>query len=258
MKRRSEVFYDLLELFYSAMLIFEEQRDEYEHAVLALAKRENVDRTELRLPANEVARLLDFKVLSRLRDRYLMPLRDITHRLFGGTDRDIFDIMVSDIFHLVSILKEEEFRVSHYAVLYDKMKRTVDRDYILEAVHHDFPLLLNQTHHLFHQAKDRLHDHLPRHARDTVVVRSLYLFGASYLDIVYSGEGGIDAFYSHMYPEEGAHGAYVYAAQSFLEGGFRPEAMEALQRARARSKDVRRPELAQKAEELETLLHVSR
>jgi hypothetical protein len=237
MKRRSEVFYDLLEAFYSAMLIFEEQREEYEHSVLTLARRENVDRTELRLPANEVARLLDFKVLSRLRDRYLMPLRENTRRLFGGTDRDIFDIMVSDIFHLVSILKEEEFRVSHYAVLYDKMKRTADRDFILETVQHDFPLLLNQTHQLFLQAQVRLHDHLPRHAHDGIVVRSVYLYGPSYLESVYQREGGLAGFYRHMYPDGGALEAYLMVTASFADGGFWTEARGALERAQAHADD---------------------
>lgn len=233
MRSDSEIFYDLLEEFFSAMLVFEEQRDEYEHAVLTLAAREGVDRRDLRLAANELASLLDFKRLTHLRDRYLLPLRQHSHQLFGGNDRDILDIMISDIFHLVSILKEEEFRVSHYAVLYDKMSRSADRDYILDAVHHDFPLLLDQTHGLFLQAKEVLESHAASYGDCPVVARSVYLFGAPYLDVVYREEGGVSGFYRHLYPKGGPLEAFLIVARSFHAGGFTREAAEALQRARS-------------------------
>jgi hypothetical protein len=256
LRHTSELFYDLVEHFYSALLTFEEQRDEYEHAVLSLAAREGVHRSQLRLPANEVARLLDFKVLSRLRDKFLRPLRECSRQLFGGSDRDIFAIMIADIFHLVSILKEEEFRVSHYAVLYERMENAADREFILDSVHHDFPLLLSQTHNLFLQARERLHTHLPAFADDPVVLRSLHLFGRSYLDIVYAEEGGMEGFWWKMFPDHGPFEANLTIARSFHRGGFTSEALVAAHRARALADGERRvpTSLVTELEQLEALL----
>jgi hypothetical protein len=230
---RAEVFYELLESFYNARLVFEAQRDEYEAAVASLVERTGIPREMLWLPPEKLAALLDFKVLSDLRDLYLHPLRQCTRTIFGGEGRDIFDIIVSDIFHMVSILKEEEFRVAHYAVVYDRMQQTRDRDHILTSASHDFPILLNQTHRLFQQAQERLHVHLPAYARERVVIRSVYLHGPAYIKRAYRREGGMAGFYAHMYPEGGAVEGYLVAAASFLESVFTTRAREALGLARA-------------------------
>ena len=258
MSVRAEVFYELLECFYNARLVFEAQRDEYEAAVQALVERLGIPREMLWLPPEKLAALLDFKVLSDLRDLYLLPLHRCTQTIFGGESRDIFDIIVSDIFHMVSILKEEEFRVAHYAVIYDKMHKTKDRDYILTSASHDFPILLNQTHHLFQQAQERLHTHLPEFASERVVIRSIYLHGPLYLKRAYQREGGMDHFYEHMYPEGGATEGYLVAAASFLESGFSTRAREALKLAQgglANAPEGSVPErLRREAERLELAL----
>lgn len=254
MQERHEIIYDLLERFYSAKVLFDEQHREYEHRVLQLAAREGVDRLDLRLSAQEVARLLNFEVLSDLRDNHLLPLKELSHRLFGGTQREPLDIMVSDMFHLVSILKEEEFRVSHYAILYDEMRDDVDRDYILDAVHHDFPLLLNQTARLFGTAEQELFKLLPSVALSPVVIRSLFLFGPALLRHVDTGGKGIDLLYEQMYPDGGPLEGYLRVAESFVDAGFRTEGEQALAQARRLlDPSARLPHQRKLVEEVEAL-----
>ena len=65
--------------------------------------------------------MLEFKSLESLRDDYIQELKDLCHDVFRTADRtDPLDRYVSDIFHEVSILKEEHYTVKTYAPQYER------------------------------------------------------------------------------------------------------------------------------------------
>ena len=83
---------------------------------------------------------------------------------------------------------------------------------------------------LIETVRELLHEKLlPTMGRNTIVIRSAYLFGEKLFADVY--EDGLDEFYEYLYPEGGALTGYTVVADSFLEGGFGQEATAAYERA---------------------------
>ena len=225
--------WDLVTAFYETRRLFLVQYEAYESTVLGLAAERGVDRSQLQLPALEVSQLLDFDKLDHMYHRHLVPLRELSAEVFrDGGQADLFDIYVVDIFHEISILREEHVEVTAYGV----QRADVDRGdeealsrgvlQVLSEVHEYFPKRLHRVHKLFEKAEQRLRTLVGRFADNQVFVRSLYLFSADVLP-----EGELEAFYRSVYPGGMAEGLVV-AARSFRDGGFADLAAEALGRAR--------------------------
>ena len=90
----------IVERFYRSLLIFMIQHDRYEELVAKYVKREGKPRDQIRLGPEELSGLLNFKELERIRDSYLLPLKDASHLLFRSYDTtDFLDRLVNDIFH---------------------------------------------------------------------------------------------------------------------------------------------------------------
>ena len=241
------LMWDMVAVFYRAKLTFENLRENYERAVQEYSHKMSVDRAQLHLGTHQMAQLLDFKAIEELRDHLLWDLKTFSHRMFRTSNStDIFDKYVSDIYHEVSILKEEHYTVSIYAPAYEEgvQQDLTERDKILAEVHEFFPRKLEQIHNLFQKAQARLWEILPQFTQDKVFVRSLYLFGEETL--TGACEGGLDGFYMKMYPSGQAVDGYVGAARSFLESGFGDHARQALDRAKAALKKSVLPEKVKK------------
>lgn len=239
----TQLIWNVVAAFFKARGSFDAQRQNYERMVEDYARKKSVDRKKLHLGTREVAGLLDFKVIEELRNNYLRNLKDLTHRMFRKDDStDVFDRYVSDIYHEVSILKEEHYTVMTYAPAYEEGAQPdlTERDKILKEVHEFFPRKMEQVHNLFQKAQARLEEILPQYGKDRVFVRSLYLFGDEVLKKV--NEGGLDGFYDKVYPSGGAVQGYMSAAHSFYESGFYDHADKALKKARAALKKSPLPE----------------
>ncbi len=225
-------YWDLIAHFFDAQRQFRETYDTYETKVLQYSEERGVDRRFLRLSGEEVAGLLDFRKLEHLRNDDLEALKNISHNIFRSTDStDPFDRYVSQIFHELSILKEEQYKVSTFAPEYMKREETEQYESILDEVHEAFPRQVHGIYDLFQKAQERLEELMPHFARGPkgkVTIRSIYLFG----DEVFRGfyPNAIEDVYRILY-KHGALDGYLTVARSFLESGFREYGIEALEYA---------------------------
>lgn len=230
-------FWDLIALFFDAQRQFRETYDTYETKVLQYAEERGVDRRFLRLSAEEVAGLLDFRKLEHLRNDELEALKNVSHNIFRSVDStDPFDRYISQIFHELSILKEEQYKVSTFA---PELKTEEKEEYesILDEVHEAFPRQVHGIYYLFQKAQTRLEELLPQFARGPkgkVTIRSIYLFGDETFRGFYPNT--IEDVYRIAYPN-GAPEGYFTVARSFNESGFREYAVEALDHAIRASAD---------------------
>lgn len=225
-------FWDLISIFFEAARLFRETYETYETKVLQYAEERGVDRRFLRLTAEEVAGLLDFKKLEHLRNDQLQALKTIAHKIFRAEDStDPLDRYISQIFHELSILKEEQYKVSTFAPEYRAREEQQAYESILDEVHEAFPRQVHGIYDLFKKAQARLEELLahPHFARDKVTLRSIYLFG----DETFRGfyPNGTEDVLAIMFPQGGAVEGYLTIAKSFLESGFREYAIEALEKA---------------------------
>jgi hypothetical protein len=213
-----------VQLFYRSHGVFREQFESYERRVLAISEQTGVPRADLRLNSAELASLLDLKKLERLRDGYIHELKDLCHLVFRGPDQtDLLDRYVSDIFHEISILKEEHYNVKTYAPLYERDAAVVELRHILDEAHTLFPQELRHIRYLFGRAQARLEEHLASFRTIPLFIRSLYVHRNDF--VVEAYPDGIDRFYELMYllgPMEG----YYEAGLSFYHSGFFDEALE--------------------------------
>ncbi|HVY63038.1 MAG TPA: hypothetical protein VHF22_15380 [Planctomycetota bacterium] len=228
-------FWDLISHFFEAQRQFRETYDTYETKVLQYAEERGVDRRFLRLSAEEVSGLLDFRKLEALRNGELQVLKTISHKIFRSEDAtDPFDRYVSQVFHELSILKEEQYKVSTFAPEYMKRAEKAEYESILDEVHEAFPRQVHGIYDLFQKAQARLEELLPNFAREwrsprgRVTVRSIYLFGDDAFRGFYPNT--IEDVYEIVY-QGGAMEGYLTVAKSFLESGFRAHAVEALEKA---------------------------
>ncbi len=223
-----EKLWKMCEYFFSAATVFREMFSLYRDKVSRFSKDRGVQRNDLRLSADEISTLFDLHAMERLRDEILFDLKATTHALFRTKDStDELDRYCSDIFHQVSILKEEHYSVKTYASAYEDRE---EAGKILDAVHANFPVKLEQIQILFKKARRRVEEILTRENRRKILVRSLYLFGDDLLKPVYSD--GLFELYCAIYPSCGPAEGCVVAAKSFMDSSFYEKAAEAIEKAR--------------------------
>jgi hypothetical protein len=225
-------FWDLLSLFFGAWRSFRETHETYETKVIQYAEERGVDRRLLRLSDEEVSGLLELRKLEQLRNDMLGPLKTISHRLFRvGTTTDPLDRTISQIFHELSILKEEQYKISTFAPEFKARADQQAYESILDEVHEAFPRQVHGIFELFEKAQSRIEQLLaePQYARDKVTLRSVFLFGDETFRGLYPN--GAEDILEIMFPAGGAAEGYLVVAKSFLESGFREYAIEALERA---------------------------
>jgi len=221
-------FWELVKTYYTAERLFLEQYERYEAKVLSYARELGVDREDLFLSPDEVYDLLDLRGLEVLRDAYLIHLKDMSHRLFRGRDStDTFDRCVTNIFHAVSILKEEHYSMKSFGPFSADINGSEEA--LLREVHESFPLRVNKIRDLFSRARERIEQLLPQQTNDRILVRSIFLFGETLLAPFY--EGPLEGFYRTMYPEGGPAEGFFEAGRSFFDSGFFELAEEALRKA---------------------------
>ena len=221
-----ELKWRLLRSFFRSRAAFLDLFAQYERRVMAFADQFETDRTRLKLPIDELLSLLDFKRLEELRDREILLLKETAHEIFRGPDAtDRFDHYVSNIYHELSILKEEHYTLREDFVRFDQK----EYDRFFREVSEFYPKRLRHVKNLYGHALRRLETILPGIAHERILVRSLYLFGDELLTSSY--RGGLPGLYRKMYPDGGAPLGYFLAAGSFFESGFLEEALGAYRKA---------------------------
>ncbi|HLU48906.1 MAG TPA: hypothetical protein VK116_12515, partial [Planctomycetota bacterium] len=156
-QERGHQCWRIIRLFYESLEEFSIQHKAYDERVLELARERRTPRESLRLTADLLGSLLDFKALERLRDGSLFELKDLCHHVFRTkSETDPLDRFISDIFHEISILKEEHYTVKFYAPMHE---RAADREFleiILDEAHEIFPKKMLHAATLFARARDAL------------------------------------------------------------------------------------------------------
>ena len=249
-RNRQELQWKLLRSFFRSRAAFLALFDRYEERVAEFSEQLATERSRLKLPADELQSLLDFKSLEQLRDREISKLKEAAHELFRNADStDRLDHFISNIYHEISILKEEHYTLKEDFVRMDK----TEYDRFFREVAEFYPKRLRHVKNLYQKAMRRLEAILPEMAEERIVVRSLYLFGQDLLEGTY--RGGLPGLYNHMYPELGDVGGYAMAGRSFLESGFTEEALQAFRDAleiyRKKRRRKKGPALVALAKELE-------
>lgn len=218
----------IVERFYRGERLYAIQYENYERLVAQWVERTGLPRTEIRLGAEELSGLLQFKQLERIRDAFLEPLKEACHELFRrDNSTDILDRLVNDIFHEISILKEEHYNVLTYQV---KPESEVDREEqkaILDEVHKMFPQKVHRLRHLLVTARVRMEKTLPRFKEDRVLIRSLFLSRQDFVAEAYPN--GLLDFYRVLYGENRVFEGFMRAGQSFVEGGFYEQSLAAFE-----------------------------
>ena len=221
--------WDLVEAFFEAQRQYQRVYSNYETRVLAHAEQQAVDRHQLRLEAEEVSKLLDFESLGDLRSGPLERTKEISHALFRSKGRTHkFDRYVSEIFHELSILREEQYKVSTFAETYRQENELAAYESILDEVHEDFPRRVNNIWGLFQRAQLSLEAVLRTRIRDPIYLRSLFLFGDELFQVHYRrGRTG------HCWRvfECGPAEADLLAGRSLAHAGFRAKALQAIDQA---------------------------
>ena len=236
----AEETWELVENFFRAREVFEQQYQRYERLIKKYTKQSRVGREKLRLSAEKASELLDSKALEELRDNYLQRLREVSHHIFRKGDTiELFDKYVSDLYHETSILKEEHYAVKMLATLYEKgeQKDLLERDKILDEAYDFFPRKMRQIRNLFLKAQEQIELLTKGWNKEKVLVRSLYLFGDELLYNLY--KRGLEGLYSVMYPHGGALEGYLVTAESFASSSFGEQAVESLKRAKKALKETK-------------------
>ena len=237
------LLWDFLDTFIKGRRGFLSIQRRYDRRVLKAARARSVDRTELKLPPEQLFRLFHLQRLELLRDRRLEPLRRMAPRIFGAEgDVGLMDVYCGHIFHEVSILSREHRSVGRF------VRRKDPRRYraLFDEVSGYYPERLRRVKRFFSLAMKRLDELLPSWGQERVIVRSVYLFGNELARRAW-GHGRED-FYKRMYPDGGEVRGYAYAAQSLAESGFTGHAREAIAQAKAAASRVRARRTLTKAE----------
>ena len=222
--QHSPYLWTIVERFYRALKLFMEQHDRYEGKVADHVKALKQPREDIRLDQVGLSELLHFKKLENIRDAYLLPLKDACHVLFRSRDStDFLDRLVHDIFHEISILKEEHYNILTYAPGQkpDDPERE-EMTAILDEVHALFPLKVHRLKHLFEVARGRIEQILPRYRDNVVLIRSLFLHRDGFVAEAY--DGGLLHFYKLLYGEDRLFDGFRAVGDSFYHSGFYQQA----------------------------------
>jgi len=123
-----------------------------------------------------------FKKLEELRNDVLYPLKEASHELFRDESTNIthpFDKYISDIFHEVSIVKEEDYQLIQIGDY--QLKERVEKPgekvekRIVSKAKKDITDKMKNIHTLFREAETELVKLLKQQNRTKSVIRPLYL-----------------------------------------------------------------------------------
>jgi hypothetical protein len=218
----------IVELFYKSFLAFRRVRDQHEERVARYCAEENLDRSTPSLNPIVLLERFDFRTLEEIRDRYLGALKEYCHQIFRTSETtDLFDRAVSDIFHEISILKEEIYTVEDTRPASILLNGRPESFSIVNEAARYFPEKVDHVELLFTMARGRLENLMPTFRDQKILTRSLFLNRRGFVAECYPR--GLEDFYARMYPDAGPLAGYEHAGLSFYSSGFFPLACEAFE-----------------------------
>ncbi|MCD5397654.1 hypothetical protein LR003_01805 [candidate division NPL-UPA2 bacterium] len=231
--REAESFWSIVENFYTAGAIIGNKYGKLMGA-RKTSPEDALEKIALSSPT------IGFKKLEALRDSILYPLKEASHELFRDESTNItypFDKYISDIFHEVSIVKEEAYQLIQIGD-YQLKKRTgrvgekVEKRIVLKAKK-DIAGKMRNIHTLFREAETELVILLKQQNRTKSVIRSLYLSAEE----IFGDKEGLEILYEKIY-DLGAFEGYLTVAESFYESRHDEKAREAFYKAREKEQKL--------------------
>ncbi len=231
--REAELFWSLVENFYTAEAIIGDK-----YGKLMGARKTSPEDTLEKIAVSSP--IIGFKKLEELRNNLLYPLKDASHELFRDESTNIthpFDKYISDIFHEVSIVKEEAYQLIQIGD-YQLKKQTekagekVEKRIALKAKK-DIAGKMKNIHTLFREAETELVTLLKQQNRTKSVIRPLYLSA----DEIFGDKEGLEILYKKIY-DLGPFEGYLRVAESFQESGHNEKAAEAFYKAREKKQEL--------------------
>ena len=190
----------------------------------------------------------NFYRIDRL-EKDLFDLKEATHALFRlGTEKkeiketDLYDLIVSSIFHEMLHLKEYIYILDKYEPSFNRIEKRLEDLKNLEDFKKDFlrhsremvgeaklglPLKIQGINEVVDDALKHLGQIIRSNSFDGQLIRSIYT-SSDLIDIVY-GENGIETLYTQIY-EGGWIEGYFLVAESFEKSGFCEEAANILRK----------------------------
>lgn len=171
-------------------------------------------------------KILDTSKLSYLRDKFLDRLRILAHNEFPRRKKiERFDVFISEIFHEVSILKEQKYILDHFY----QRKEHVSQESLTMVLCETYKLFqakMRQVKSLFENAKLRLEEILLIYNKEDFILRSLYLEANDLCRNFY--DHPYQEILKAMFPEGGLGQGLVATSCSFCMGGFYSHAKEVI------------------------------
>ena len=207
--------WSILKVFFQSFSFYNNLEKKFREKVLA-SKLESFGKTIY--PFEAFVEYLDTKDLVKLRDKHLTDLRQLAHAEFRGRKvMERFDIYISEIFHEVSILKEQKFILDHHFQRKDQMYPEM----INQMLSQTYDLIETKMEHvkvLFNNAKGRLEEILMAYRKDDFILRTLYLEGPILFQEFYADP--VKNILDIMFVEGGYSEGYLAISCSFCSGGF--------------------------------------
>ncbi|MCD5401581.1 hypothetical protein LR013_03200 [candidate division NPL-UPA2 bacterium] len=231
--REAESFWSIVENFYTAEAIIGDK-----YGKLMGARKTSPEDTLEKIAVSSPT--IGFKKLEELRNNLLYPLKEASHELFRDESTNIthpFDKYISDIFHEVSIVKEEAYQliqIGNYQLKKqtEKAGEKVEKRIVLKAKE-DIAGKMKNIHTLFQEAETELVTLLKQQNGTKSVIRPLYL-GA---DEIFGGKEGLEILYEKIY-DLGPFEGYLRVAESFHESRHDEKAVEAFYKAREKKQKL--------------------
>jgi len=231
--RKAGLFWSIVENFYKAEAIIGDK-----YGKLMGARKTSPEATLEKITVSSPT--IGFKKLEELRNDVLYPLKDASHELFRdeSTNRTHhFDKYISDIFHEVSILKEENYQliqIGDYQLTEETGKpgEKVEKR-IASKAKKDITDKMENIHTLFQEAETELIKLLKQQNRTKSVIRSLY-FSA---DEIFGDKEGLENLYKKIY-DLGSFEGYLTVAESFYESRHYEKAVEAFYKTREKKGEL--------------------
>ncbi len=225
--KEAELFWSLVENFYTAKAIIGDK-----YSKLMGARKTSPEDTLEKIAVSSPT--IGFKKLEELRNNLLYPLKEASHELFRNECTNIthpFDKYMSDIFHEVSIVKEEAYQLiqrGDYQLKkqMEKAGEKVEKRIALKAKK-DISGKMKNIYTLFREAETELVTLLKQQNRIRSVIRPLYLSA----DEVFGDEEGLEILYKKIYGL-GSFEGYLTVAESFRKSRHDEKAAEAFYKAR--------------------------
>ncbi len=213
----------LLETFFISFSYFNNLEKKYRTHVTDLTK---AVKSSDSLPADLLLEFIDVELLNSLRDNYLVRLRKIAHDEFRRKKIvERFDVYISEIFHEVSILKEQKYILEHYL----QRKNQLYPEMLKQLLQQTLQLFATKMEHvkvLYCNAQSRLEEILPIFRFDDFFLRSLFLKGDKCLKDFYKKP--IIELLAFMFEQGGSTKGIVATSCSFCLGGFYEQAKDVL------------------------------